>query len=356
MPRRSSPAGSTPFSWYECPECKHALVLPFSCQGRGFCPSCGGRRRNQLAANLVDHVLPHVPHRQWVLTLPMPVRFWLAWKPELRTRVLSLVTKAIFDWYREVLHQPRGEGGSVSVWQMAGSTLNLNPHIHAVMLDGLFVWDPDRECPVFRCAPRPGRRAMASLVKRIRLAVLEFLEAKGMLGEDVDVRDDDTAQLALVEAGLTGCSTLGGGATHVRGAESRTSGSDRGRCHAWAEYFDLHANVRISAQDRPALERICRYIARPPLSQKRLRELPDGRIALALKCAWGCAAACIAKQHGTTAIVLTPLQLLERLAAIVPHPRHNLVVYHGVLAARHRWRSLVVPSPVTSGRRCKWIP
>ncbi len=70
------------FTWYECPDCKHALVLPFSCQGRGFCPSCGGRRMNQIAANLVDHVLPHVPHRQWVLTLlrmaccyaaPMPV-------------------------------------------------------------------------------------------------------------------------------------------------------------------------------------------------------------------------------------------------------------------------------------------
>ena len=147
--------------------------------------------------------------------------------------------------------------------------------------------------------------------------------------------------------GSCGGLTLGEGATRVRGQAPRTHGSDRGRCHAWADWYDLHANVRISARDRAGLERLCRYIARPPLSQKRLRELPDGRIALGLKRAW---------DDGTTAIVLTPLQLLERLAAIVPHPRHNLVVYHGVLAARHRWRSLVVPSPVTSGRRCKWIP
>ncbi len=86
---------------------------------------------NQLAANLVDHVLPHVPYRQWVLPLPMPVRFWLAWRPELRTKVLSLVTEAIFDWYREVLHQPRGEGGSVSVWQIADAGAPLG-HVHGV--------------------------------------------------------------------------------------------------------------------------------------------------------------------------------------------------------------------------------
>ncbi|MBN2799447.1 MAG: transposase [Deltaproteobacteria bacterium] len=177
--------------------------------------------------------------------------------------------------------------------------------------------------------------------------MLELLESEGLLGEDVDIPEDDTAQLALVEAGPTGRSTLGEGATRVRGAEPRTSGSDRGRRHAWAEYFDLHANVRSSAQDRPALERRCRYFARPPLSKRRLRELPEGRLSLALKRAW---------DDGTTAIVLTPLQLLERLAAIIPHPRHNLVVYHGVLAARHRWRSLVVPSPVTNGQWSKWIP
>ena len=48
------------------------------CKRRGFCPSCGGRRMAEQAAKLVDHVLPHVPARQWVLTLPYRLRYLLA--------------------------------------------------------------------------------------------------------------------------------------------------------------------------------------------------------------------------------------------------------------------------------------
>ena len=49
-----------------CGECGHDKLLAFSCKRRGFCPSCGARRMPQTAAHLVDHVIPHVPVRQWV--------------------------------------------------------------------------------------------------------------------------------------------------------------------------------------------------------------------------------------------------------------------------------------------------
>ena len=48
-----------------CGECGHDKLLAFSCKRRGFCPSCGARRMSQTAAHLVDHVIPHVPVRQW---------------------------------------------------------------------------------------------------------------------------------------------------------------------------------------------------------------------------------------------------------------------------------------------------
>ncbi|MBK9685634.1 transposase zinc-binding domain-containing protein [Ottowia sp.] len=54
-----------------CGECGHDKLLAFSCKRRGFCPSCGARRMSQTAAHLVDHVIPHVPVRQWVLSLPI---------------------------------------------------------------------------------------------------------------------------------------------------------------------------------------------------------------------------------------------------------------------------------------------
>ena len=53
-----------------CDACGHDSLVGFSCKGRGFCPSCCGRRMSARAAHLVDHVLPDIDYRQWVLSLP----------------------------------------------------------------------------------------------------------------------------------------------------------------------------------------------------------------------------------------------------------------------------------------------
>jgi len=71
-----------------CERCGDCTVVAFSCKGRGFCPSCGGRRMSELAAHLVDRVLPHVPIRQWVFTVPVPVRHQLAFDTGLTRWVL----------------------------------------------------------------------------------------------------------------------------------------------------------------------------------------------------------------------------------------------------------------------------
>ena len=59
------------FARFRCRSCGHSRLVPFSCRGRGFCPSCTARRLADQAAHLVDHVIPHVPVRQWVLSLPL---------------------------------------------------------------------------------------------------------------------------------------------------------------------------------------------------------------------------------------------------------------------------------------------
>ena len=58
------------FAWLQCHGCDFQRLVPFSCKGRGFCPSCGGRRMNETAARWIDQVIPHVATRQWVLTVP----------------------------------------------------------------------------------------------------------------------------------------------------------------------------------------------------------------------------------------------------------------------------------------------
>ena len=75
--------------------CGYDKLVAFSCKRRDFCPSCGARRMAQTTAHLVDHVTPHVPVRQWVLSLPIPLLLLLAAQPKLVTPVLQVVHRVI---------------------------------------------------------------------------------------------------------------------------------------------------------------------------------------------------------------------------------------------------------------------
>ncbi|WP_437328274.1 transposase zinc-binding domain-containing protein [Sorangium sp. So ce381] len=66
------------FARLRCERCEESRLVAFSCKGRGFCPSCLGRRMCATAANLIEDVLPEVAHRPWVLTFPFPWRRRLA--------------------------------------------------------------------------------------------------------------------------------------------------------------------------------------------------------------------------------------------------------------------------------------
>jgi hypothetical protein len=106
--------------------------------------------------------------------------------------------------------------------------------------------------------------------------------------------------------------------------------------HAHLDGFDLHAALTVPAQRHDArepLEKLLRYCARPPIAQERLQELPTGRIALRLKTPW---------HDGGAHVVYEPLDLIAKLAALIPRPRKNIVLYHGVLSANAAWRSRVV--------------
>jgi len=101
--------------------------------------------------------------------------------------------------------------------------------------------------------------------------------------------------------------------------------------------FSLHAARVVGAADRDGLERLCRYGLRAPFSQERLSLRGDGRVIYRLRRPWPNAA-------GATCLVLTPTDLLRRLAALVPAPYSNMVRYHGVFANRSRWRARL-PAP-----------
>ena len=70
------------FTRCHCEACGSDLLVAFSCKGRGLCPSCAGRRMANAGATLVDRVLPDVPVRQFVLSLPYELRLLAAFKPD----------------------------------------------------------------------------------------------------------------------------------------------------------------------------------------------------------------------------------------------------------------------------------
>jgi hypothetical protein len=70
------------FGRARCASCGQGFVVAFSCKGRGVCPSCNGRRMAQTAAHLVDRVIPPVPVRQWVISVPKRLRCFLADRPK----------------------------------------------------------------------------------------------------------------------------------------------------------------------------------------------------------------------------------------------------------------------------------
>jgi hypothetical protein len=97
---------------------------------------------------------------------------------------------------------------------------------------------------------------------------------------------------------------------------------------------NIHAGVAVHGRDRQALERLCRYVTRPPIALERLTERADGCVEVAFRKPW---------RDGTRAVVLTAEDLLARLCAMVPPPRFHLTRYAGVLASNAAMRAEVVP-------------
>ncbi len=113
-----------------CDTCPQGLLLPFSCKRRGFCPSCAARRMAQTAAHLVECVLPWVPTRQWVVSVPVPLRYWMAASQDLTAQVHTIIRTTIgqYDVNQVVTRGvPRDQvqPGSVTFIQRFGSAINL---------------------------------------------------------------------------------------------------------------------------------------------------------------------------------------------------------------------------------------
>src|SRR4030095_8539251 len=320
-----------------CDTCKQELLVPFSCKRRGFCPSCAGRRMAQMAAHLVEQALPWSPPRQWVVSVPVPLRYWMASSQDLTAKVHTIIRTTIGQYYVNKA-VARGcaraniQPGSVTCIQRFGSALNLNLYFHVIFLEGVYV---DRTAqglrPRFVQGEPPTNADIAAVVQKISRRVLRTLRQLGYLEAGLDAvvatgydpLGDDAPELARTMAASVQQRIAFG---ERSGQQVRRIGAGFGhegevptligtRC-ASVHGFSLHANTHVPAHRWDQLERLIRYMARGAVSLERLTQDANGDLVSTFTHPWS---------DGTTGIRLSPMELLEKLAALVPLAPVHLV-------------------------------
>ena len=192
----------------------------------------------------------------------------------------------------------------------------------------------DGAAPVFRHVPRPTGAELQALVQQIAARIGRLLERRGIVERDIEnawlAGDGEAGPLDdLIGHSITYRIAVGPRAgqklftlqTQPAGQDvADQQGDHRGAARAGG--FSLHAGIDIQPGQRQKLERLCRYVSRPPVAVERMALTSSGHVRYTLKTPY---------RDGTTHIVLEPLDLMARLAALVPPPRMHLTRFTAYL-------------------------
>ena len=336
------------FCRVHCDSCLQDRLVAWSCKGRGFCPSCMGRRMAEMQVHLSERVLGDTPIRQWVLTVPKPIRYLLAYHRNACSAVLKIFINTVFRWLKTRAKREFALAsirnvypGAITAIQRHGSAADLNIHYHSLVTDGVFVTQDDTDSPTFRMLHAPSEPDLAAISWEICRNTIAWLRK-----HDLWIDSADSASVLAQESPLVAACAAASLQGRVLFGKRQGSGLLRLQNPLLVQQptsqlaghgFHLHAAVRAAAQDHKAKATLCRYIVRPPIANDRLSILPHGRVQLRLKRAYS---------DGTTHMLFEPLDFIARLVALVPPPRAHQVRFHGVFAPHHRLRERVVPPPV----------
>ena len=280
----------------------------------------------EMAAHLTDEVIPQLPTRQWVLSVPERLRPFLHQTPEVASAVLGIFLRALRSALRDASPGAPtavrdAELGAISFPQRFGSSLNPHYHYHILALDGVVSGDVERGVR-FHEATRLDVRDAEALARTVQLRVLWWFARRGLL-------DSTTAADMRTWRGTAGL------ASHLRCSVSSTA---------------VDGSVRMEGEHRAGIERLVRYCARGPLALERLHapadigilSSPEARLVYRLP---------EPDVHGRQALRLTPLEFLDRLARLVPPPRIHRYPFARYPRAPNRPRSLYTFRLIAPSRR-----
>ena len=204
----------------------------------------------------------------------------------------------------------------------AGGALNLNPHFHALILDGMFVEDPARRQPRFVRMRHASEKDLRALEVSLAFRVFEALRDRGLVGDegwflpDLDSATEGTLPTihsASIQNRIAVGSRSGASVETQEGVapeEPSDSAGSLGRNRA-AHGASLFVGSAFPPSRRPSLERLCRYVARPPLAADRLEWTPDGKVRYRLA---------HVRSDGTAAVIFEPIELDRETGRAGPTP------------------------------------
>jgi len=243
-----------------CDACGRDRIVPYSCKGRGFCGSCCGRRMADTAAHLVDRVLPEVPIRQWVLSLPYTLRYRMAYDSQLVGDIHHIFIQTVFGSLRR---RAGGAGsgkkpkcGAVTFIQRFGDALNINVHFHLLAMDGVYAED-DKGRISFHSVSPPSDKEVVRVAERIARRIETLMIRHGFAPQCDPSEEDPLRNTQPLLAELYGASISGRIATGPRAGRRVARVGDTldleafdvvssPRC-ANVSGVNVHANVGIPA-------------------------------------------------------------------------------------------------------------
>jgi diadenosine tetraphosphate (Ap4A) HIT family hydrolase/ribosomal protein S27E len=288
------------FARIRCPDCAEEYLLAFSCKTRDLCPSCAAKRSAATAALLAEDVLEEVAHAQWVFVIPKMLRPYFLHHRELLGELSRAAWETVLELMRAAVDDETFRPGMVAVVQTAGDMGNFHPHVHALVSRG--GWSRDGEwMPV----PYVDEHSAELL---FRHKVMRLLQDKGLLSEE-------RTELLL----------------------------------SWRHTgFSVHNRVYVEPEDQPAVERLARYIMRPPISLDRMSWDGEGEVRYRRKRGHESSGAPVALVE-----TFDPLEFLARVIMHIPEPRRHLIRFYGwysnVSRGKRRLREEAAGSACPSG-------
>ena len=277
------------FARVYCDNCGHDYLLAFSCKARYFCPSCHQKRMLAYGEWVEEHVLAPVPHRQYVFALPKLLRPWFRHDRARLGRLCQLVAKLLVQGYQAL--DPRSKPGFMLYIQTFGDLVTFNPHIHALVADGVFY--PSGSFRVLPSLPEDALR------EGLRHRVLDYLCEEVYF--DPQLAD---------------------------------------RMRQWQHSgFSVHNQIRVKANDAEGRKQLARYMIRNPFAlEKMTYDKQTGMVIYRSKFH-----ASLKRNYQ----LLPAVKWLTLLLAHIPDKYEHLVRYYGWYSNRTRGERNTDPGTAT---------